>query len=188
MRIKIIIFLVCMTLISPSAISSVCEYGNGKAILYYSNGMFNSGKEISDSAISLRNSLVSNKCEKGEIFVKESINHNEFMLSQLIEVARQNLLTDWSLFWGWLGGGSASPQWFKDATQDLSGQADKLNYLIDEDLQSHVKEYIKEIDKGNKVVVVAHSQGNFYANFANDEPNRDKNPLNHHPSPCIMCI
>ncbi len=167
MSIRIIIFSVCIVIISPSAFSSSCEYANGKSILYYSNGMFNSGDEISTSARRLRSTLVSAKCKEDESIVKKSVNHNEFLLSQLIEVARQNALSDWSLFWGWLGGGS-SPQWFKDATQDLASQADKLNYLIDEDLQSHVTAYAKEIEKGNRVVVIAHSQGNFYANAAYD--------------------
>ncbi len=154
-NIPLLVILLLITF-QASATATKCEIDKSNTKYIFGNGMFNRQTEITGSSAAL-SSLLKLKTNYCMVIVGESINNNEFILNQLIEVARQNLLTDWSLFWGWLGGGSASPQWFKDATQDLSGQADKLNYLIDEDLQAHVSEYIKEIEKGNKVVVVAHS-------------------------------
>ena len=41
-------------------------------------------------------------------------------------------------------------------------------YVNDDDLNDHIDNYRRDIKKGYKVVLLAHSQGNFYANFAYD--------------------
>ncbi len=93
-------------------------------------------------------------------------NFKEGWLSQLIEVVAQRQLDDWSYFCTWLSGAVPAPDWFRDAVLDQARAVNEGSYISDSDLQEHVDTYISEINKGKKVIIVAHSQGNFYANRA----------------------
>jgi hypothetical protein len=69
-----------------------------------------------------------------------------------------------------LGPTPAVPQWMKDeAINAQITKAKELNaryYFTDKDLQTMVAQYLLDLQSGKKVVLVAHSQGNFYANNA----------------------
>ncbi len=68
-----------------------------------------------------------------------------------------------SKFWRWLGNTEQPPQTFIDVSLDI---ANDPTFVVSQDLQSHVGTYRTFIDEGRKVVVVAHSEGNFYATQA----------------------
>jgi len=60
------------------------------------------------------------------------------------------------------------------ALEPLNALAQAFNY---EDLQTHITAYNQDLQAGNGVVVVAHSQGNFFANTAYEslKPSYKKN-------------
>ena len=87
-------------------------------------------------------------------------------LPQWGEVATEKGMDVWKTFWGYLSGLEPVPDWFQSTAKDIVSATATANYVFDEDLQKQVAAYQAEIAKGNKVIVVSHSQGNFYANAA----------------------
>jgi hypothetical protein len=55
---------------------------------------------------------------------------------------------------------AGAPSWLLDAFRRIVQKA----YVLQPDVNTHVNDYNNEIKNGNAVVVVAHSQGNLYAN------------------------
>jgi hypothetical protein len=56
----------------------------------------------------------------------------------------------------------------KDAIQSIEQSANADTYVKDPDLDAHVARYTADLTEGKRVIVVAHSQGNFYANKAHE--------------------
>jgi len=98
-------------------------------------------------------------------------------IDQLYEVHIQHgggLATN---FWHWLAGIQAAPQWFQDAMTNMEVLQTALTYANDTDLQAMLngtplavaqgtqfKGYKYLLGEGKRVLIVSHSQGNFYAN------------------------
>lgn len=96
-------------------------------------------------------------------------NQDEAPLRQLLEVFRQKTAATASNFWRWISRFDLAPEWFRESAEQIATSYSSVEHVIDEDLAKHVQWYRGDILSGRKVVVVAHSQGNFYANFAHDE-------------------
>lgn len=68
-------------------------------------------------------------------------------------------------FWLYVDGGSAQPSWMTQAIVD-----NHVKRFVDEqkmtELPKHMEMYRKHLKDGRKVVMVAHSQGNLYANIS----------------------
>lgn len=128
--------------------------------LIFANGMFN-------SRTSARNSLQALKGKTNHSFkaYDYAYNTNETALLQALEVAEQKFdsvaIFTWSYFSEFNG-----PQWFSEVLKTLSQGVVKKSYIFDKDLQRHVKKYKKYLDQNLELAIVAHSQGNFYANRA----------------------
>ncbi|MDP3697657.1 MAG: hypothetical protein Q8R55_06655 [Candidatus Taylorbacteria bacterium] len=58
------------------------------------------------------------------------------------------------------------PKFLEDSFIAIALGLNDINYVISQDLQNHVTRYQQEIAQNRKVIVVPHSQGNFYANAA----------------------
>jgi len=67
-------------------------------------------------------------------------------------------------YWRWLGNLEIAPDWFQSATRSVASGFDLLESVVDEDLRRHIQRYEGLLMEGNRVLVVAHSQGNLYAN------------------------
>jgi hypothetical protein len=95
---------------------------------------------------------------------------------QLFEAAVQNATATVASFYSWLGGSSSAPSWFITLMQDIALTTNGVAYVNDPDLQRQLSGnpadlqqqpgYRALLNKGMRVVIVAHSQGNFYANRA----------------------
>lgn len=150
-----------------NAFSATCPSDNNVS-LFFGNGMSNT---MDDAQLSLSvlqgrvsSTLPTNSTYK--ISYAISYNRNENGLIQLVQVAAQQNLDNWASFWNYLSGIEIAPDWFKNAMKDIETKVDAFSYVIDADLQTHVQKYRSEILEGKKVIVVSHSQGNFYANRA----------------------
>ncbi|MGI9277771.1 MAG: KTSC domain-containing protein [Endozoicomonas sp.] len=133
--------------------------------LYYGNGMFNEPEEASDSVRKLQR-LMNGQLLYHDVSYKISYNHNENPIEQILEVARQKLLQDYSSILLWLSGIDEAPDWFQEALEDTVAGYQAFSYIFDGDLQRHVADYTQDITSCRKVLLVAHSQGNFYGNEA----------------------
>ncbi len=147
----------------------------GKVIVFYANGMFNTENDAEAARLELEK-RIGTTLNGQPVEYKIAYNQNEGMIS-LVEVARQKSIDVWPNFFDWMSGRSDAPDWFWDAMKSLAVGVTKQTWFSDEDLQQHLWLYGTEIDAGNKVLIVGHSQGNFYANEAcilGNDPNNLK--------------
>ena len=111
---------------------------------------------------------------------RTSYNANENWLTQLLQVYQQKKI-DQKLevqseeYWYWLRNMEEAPQWFQAVYNDSMDEFQESDVYNDPYLVSHVNNYLQDLYNGKKVVIVAHSQGNFYAN------NAYRRILNEHP-------
>ncbi len=148
-----------------------------KTQIIYGNGVFNNRFEAAKSRRFLERSL-GIRSQFHEIVDLAYANDGGAALTlsgalpamgQLLELYLQKTLVDnTSNFWHWLDGGKSvpAPQWFLDGAKQISAGLNAVNYVFDGDLQSQVKMYKAYLHSGDRVVIVSHSQGNFYANAA----------------------
>lgn len=157
------LLLFSLLLFSSYAFSNDCLPREYKLSIYYSNGMFN---DISDSIIGLKNLENKVRFELKDYNTKYEISYNqsEAWYSQLIEVFSQKFTDSWSFFLLYISGDEPAPNWFQDALRNTV--IERHGDTNDEDLQNHVTEYRSAIEACSRVMIVAHSQGNFYANGA----------------------
>lgn len=142
--------------------------------------MFNNHRDITDSVGALEDQLRSKgDLPKEEWIFDVSYNHDENIFS-LFQVFRQRQGESASTFWRWLSGLSLAPDWFQDKALDMAARIDQAQAVRDADLRSHIQRYKSLLLEGNRVLVVGHSQGNFYANaaYSNLAGDADNLPMN----------
>jgi hypothetical protein len=93
-------------------------------------------------------------------------NDDDKLISQVWEVAKQRGVMSVSTFLRVLSRIVPAPDWFVEGAQQVASEIDLAAFMADEDLAAHVQTYRDHRRKGRKVVVIAHSQGNLYANAA----------------------
>lgn len=148
---------------------ATCKKQN--VIVVYGNGMANSESISMNSLDRLQMELEkvrsSNETLKAQNWsYRLSYNEQENVLKQNAELLRQNHNSS--------GIGKRLQEYNKDDPESASNKKtteiiDKIaesEYKTDQDLATHIGHYKQWIAEGSKVVVVAHSQGNFYANIA----------------------
>ena len=145
-----------------------CEasYCDLKTFIFFGNGMFNEQSDATTSkdTLAVRLRSIGNLSDDEWAF-ELSYNHDEGVYS-LFEVYRQSMGDQAASFWRWLGSSEVAPDWFQSAAQEIAASYDLAEALIDDDLRRHVQRYESLLMEGNRVLVVAHSQGNLYANSA----------------------
>jgi hypothetical protein len=138
--------------------------------IVFGNGMFNEEDDAYRSLDALKSLLLAGIALEGtaESWSFElAYNENERWFEQLFEVADQRIGADWARFWRALSGIAIMPDWMQEALEDLATEADLSAFVNDEDLTRHVVRYAELVHiQRSKVVLVAHSQGNLYANAA----------------------
>ncbi|TRO82574.1 YfaP family protein [Trichloromonas acetexigens] len=147
-------------------------YENKGTYVYFVNGMFTptAGDAWDTVNLALKPMLDSAKSGSGisseNLIYKVSYNKSETFPFQVLEVARQKIITDWQSIYQWLANLEEAPDWFKDAMLTLSKGMTAGEYVIDSQLRNFVSKYRENLDTGYKVLLFAHSQGNFYSNLA----------------------
>jgi len=68
---------------------------------------------------------------------------------------------------------NSAPAWFQSITEKMAQEIVDSMRQADPDLERHLTEYRKRRDDGDGVVVVAHSQGNFYYKAAAEVLDRE---------------
>jgi hypothetical protein len=135
-------------------------------VIVYGNGMNTSRIQARASMVALQKSLTD--LDDPDVRFDLAYNEREGDLEQLLEVYIQHEGEELEDFWREIAGSDWMPDFLKDAWEKAARdfREDQLN--SDADLRRHVQMYRALILEGNKVLVVSHSQGNFYANLAYD--------------------
>ena len=171
MRMRLRILTTMALLITSHARSHASNCGPRDISLYFANGMFNTSFVAKRSATKL--AAVAGRP------AKISYNVNESALLELLQVAEQASEENARLFWYELAGKLEENEELvsdfkiyvkslRTKMLDLAKSYDRKRYVYDPDLRRHVLSYQDDLIHGRHVSVVAHSQGNFYANSAGE--------------------
>lgn len=146
--------------------------GQREVALYLANGMFTDKVAARKAADEL--------AQVARHPVELAYNLNEDALTELLQVAQQKNEEIIRVLWQELAGtvpilGDDSQFLYgnllkslRDSMIEISKRYDRERYLHDPDLRQHVQAYQNDLAQGRSVSVVAHSQGNFYANAAGE--------------------
>jgi hypothetical protein len=143
-----------------------CQQG---VFVFFGNGIWNDKQAADESRDFLAERLESHILGtdlEGLITYATSHNPSDGILLDLLETFEQNLQTDWRRFWRYLAGLDLMPVFFQKKLREIAVKVDQSILLSNPAVQDHVEKYNKLLGEGNKVVVVAHSQGNLFANIA----------------------
>lgn len=149
-----------------SSAASICE--PVEKVVYFGNGI-----NTSKYKAKYHKHLVSKR-------LKDSLPLDEYQLLQfevsynesydlfidLLEATIQDLQTDYSRFWRILGKVDIMPDWFADIMKEIAAAVDRVALVTTDSLADQVNDYMKQIKEGKKILLVAHSQGNFFGNQA----------------------
>ncbi len=188
-----IILLFCSFLSMNIANAAVCQ---NKTSIVYSNGMFNDQRDAKKSLKELKYKIkafpqASAFVATFEFHLAYARDHSATpggsVLGDGLEVARQHINDNsMSLFWIWhvgiIGTVTSPPVWFQQWKQEQSRLMNQQTYINDPDFQSMLNGsvgppavgqalfpgYRKLLNDGKRVLIVSHSQGNFYANAVYD--------------------
>ncbi|MCP4354107.1 MAG: hypothetical protein GY793_00470 [Proteobacteria bacterium] len=177
--------LICGLLITASLFTGFISnvYAEGlncnftkKTMVFFVNGMFNSDEDViySKSAVKkmTRQILIDNPNLLGydaTVGYDHLRNHNENIFTQFTQVYEQRELIEdeKTLFENWIIDKRGKPAWVDDevynSVQELI--AKKTRYFEkDTDFYSMLSRVLACLEAGMRVILVAHSQGNMYAN------------------------
>lgn len=170
-----------MIFFCPSLPAANCP--SGGATIFYANGLNTDMAHAIASGLNLRTSLLERLSQTGNsiqlsCLLFELAPDYEFIesnnsvltvtnfLAQLLDAgAQQGIQMAPSTLWGWLTGsaGGNPPPWFASA---VSTALTSITSVAQPNLQLQLSLYQQALNAGNRVVVVAHSQGNLYVNQA----------------------
>ncbi len=139
-------------------------------VIVFGNGIMNNKEDMEDSSERLENLLYSTLSpeEFSRLQFNLAKNKSYGFLRDLYESAKQKLGSDNAItsFWRWMGNWDIMPDVLQESAQEFAVRFDFSTQVAPEDLSNHVALYRSSIAEGNKVLVVSHSQGNFFANAA----------------------
>jgi hypothetical protein len=161
-RMKIIFSLLLLLTSLPGFAQQACSDTTKNIAIFFGNG-------IQTSQESAKKSLDAVKREFGLTYNGQTIRYNlaynatSGMAADLGQSVLQAQIQWDSQISGWLNRLGVSPDWFTVWYQRFLLSA---TTVVASELTDHVDAYRNAILSGQKVVVVAHSQGNFYVNEA----------------------
>ncbi len=136
--------------------------------ILFGNGMITSQYEASIAKDSLQ-SLVSRKISS------DLLNQTDFhyiynptfgFRADLIEAAKQKVSADTSQVFRWASNLDYLPDWMQEEFIDLSAQIDRYRVSALPVTRKHIRTYNALLNRGRRVAVVPHSQGNLFVNEA----------------------
>lgn len=153
----------------PQATEALCKPAGSR--IFYGNGMFNTPEDAKYSLYSFQSAISvvpSIEKERGRVSYQLAYNQNETAALQILQVFQQKMGDKTEAFWRWMLELDPAPEWFKSAWR----AAVLVNFALansltdDQDARSHINAYSRTLADGWRVLLLSHSQGNFYANHA----------------------
>lgn len=169
-ELKLVAVLICIhfTFSSVSLANESCYRGENNTALIFYNGMFSSEKDVIYALNTLRQKT-NNQYKKYDY----AYNLNETILVQLLEVFYQKAESDRRFVWTFFSELNG-PKWFTELATKIASSVTANSYINDENLRSQVNLNSKYLAKNLGIVVVSHSQGNFYANNSYEYLSKEK--------------
>ncbi|MDT8378696.1 MAG: hypothetical protein RQ739_07375 [Desulfotignum sp.] len=143
-----------------------CQPG---VFVFFGNGIWNDKEDADLSRDLLAGRLeshISGSDLDGLITYATAHNPSDGILLDLLETFAQNNQTGWSRFWRFLAGLDPIPDFLQNKLKEIANTIDESILQMNPAVQDHVEKYNKILSEGNKVLVLAHSQGNLFANIA----------------------
>jgi hypothetical protein len=146
--------------------ASICE--QPETIVYFGNGINTIRKQALDNSEVIEKRLIASLPEPEYQLLQFDVAYNDTggIFIDLLEASIQDLQTDYSRFWRILGGIEIMPDWFAVIMNEIAASVDKVALVTTDSLADQVNDYKTKINEGKKILLVAHSQGNFFANQA----------------------
>lgn len=163
--------------IAFTLLTSTVGFCNDKFInVIFGNGVYNTFEDADLSKELLKNRLVPklSALNLGNLVIF-NVAHNPTLavINDLLEAFTQNQQTDTIQFWKYLAGLDLMPDYLQHKLKFLSSNISASIIEANPAVQEHIEIYNGLLCGGNKVVVVAHSQGNMFANLAFEGLNPD---------------
>lgn len=149
--------------------SNFCTEQKVGMVVVFSNGIMDTDKDMSQSLIRivlLLNSKLSSE-EFSKLKFNLARNKSYGLLKDLYESAKQKLGSDNTIisFWRWVGNQKTMPKVLRESARRLVIKFDFSTQVASKDLANQIALYRTSILEGNKVLVVSHSQGNFFCEY-----------------------
>ena len=146
-----------------------CQVPTGTVVVF-GNGVMGTQKDAVASRNKLHDTLRATLTpdEFSKLEFDLAYNHSYGLISDLYESLKQKLSSDNVIvsFWRWLGNREEVPTLVRETMTTLAARFDFSTRVGTDDLDNHLALYRASMLAGKKVAVVAHSQGNFFANAA----------------------
>jgi hypothetical protein len=168
---KYCVYIICICLTAAVVTAepvraSVCI--KKETAVFFGNGINTPKTKAHDSKKTLKQRL------KVALFPEEfamlsfdlAYNDTDGKIRDLFESTIQGLTRDASRFWRILFGQDFMPDFFRDTLLLIATGVDATALVTTDSLQEHVALYKDAISSGKRVLLVAHSQGNFFGNQA----------------------
>jgi hypothetical protein len=166
-------------LAGASVVSSwaACAPDSG-VLIYYGNGMFITPARARVQALMMDRKIRPALPAGMNATFSYAYNNSEDSYDQLLQVLAQAALGKSAIKLPSLPSPPSAPSipsWVpelppavRDAIESIERAANADSYVKDPDLNAHVTRYAADLAAGKRVIVLAHSQGNFYANKAHE--------------------
>lgn len=137
-----------------------------KYILVYGNGVLAPYHKAATSKLRLFGAVQAALPSDKQTLLRADLAYNAThgAIADLLESSIQSLHSDYVRFWDILLGILPMPSSFRDKLINIVAPLSATELVGGQDLATHVGIYKSNILTGNKVVLTAHSQGNFFAN------------------------
>ena len=130
----------------------------GEVHLYFGNGIFNSANDVNNSLVELKTLDLSSKPADQTIDYRVALNLDESKLYAVLTVVEQKADGNLSYFWNVMDGILPLPDWLVEPMEAVLSDS-----LDQETLDQMLSQYETDLEAGIKIILVSHSQGNFYA-------------------------
>lgn len=148
-------------IVCTQATANTCEEAQAGTSYYFGNGVNSTLLQSAASTQVLGRALRAEGVFGPDDRLRLAYNRTDNLVADVIESLVQDLQT--TFLDTWLAFFDGLPDTFLDGFNERVAQFN-TNILDDADVGRHVQQYRSDILAGNKVIVVAHSQGNFFAN------------------------
>lgn len=152
----------CLHFVPAHAQVNICPVLPQQVVVYFGNGINTSPESARRSRDLLRDSLATTYNNR-TLRYDTAYNATDDMALDLVQAARQAGVQWDSELVSWLDRLNLAPSWFVGWYQR---QIEQRSLAYAPELDQHVDSYRNAISLGQRVLVVSHSQGNFYANEA----------------------
>jgi hypothetical protein len=156
-----LLFSLCVTGLASAACAP-----DSSVVIYYGNGMFISPARARVQALMMDKKIRPALPAGTTVAFSYAYNNSEDDMTQLLQVASQILDDNSIKLPAWVKAPTGAPASIRNAIKSAEQSANATSYVKNLELQAHVARYTADLAAGKRVIVLAHSQGNFYANKA----------------------